>query len=129
MSTLTKETTSPNALAPIVRDLDNPLRQSLEMIPMTAGKRGEHIESMTYQGLLQYAECAAIGHPYFDARYSYFQNSVVPHFKKLYKMQSKEQQAVDFDRAERLGLIKPSAFRRFGRFLKRIDRAIYNASF
>jgi len=123
------ETLEKVALAPIPRDLDNPLRQSYEMIPPTAGQRSEHIESMTYSELFQFAQVAAIGHPYFDARYGYFQGSVVPHFNKLYKMQSRARRSLDFERAESLGLLKPSALRRFGRWLKKIDRAIYNAQF
>lgn len=123
------ETLEKTTLAPIERDLNSPLRLSYEMIPPTAGQRSEHIENMTYSELFQFAQVAAIGHPYFDARYGYFQGSVVPHFTKLYKMQSRARRSLDFERAESLGLLKPSALRRFGRWMKKIDRAMYNASF
>lgn len=123
------ETLAKNALAPINRHVSGPLQEFYEMIPQTAGARSAHIEGMTYQELFQFAQVAAIGHPYFDARYGYFQGSVVPHFNKLYKKQTKAVRANDFAWAENLGLVKPSALRRFGRWLRKIDRAIYNMTY
>lgn len=120
-------TLEPQVFAPIERNLNNPLCQSLELIPQTFGAREAHIQGMTYGEMLQFAQAAAIGHPYFDARYSYFNKVFVPHFNKMYKLESRARRAVDFEMVERLGLVKPSVLRRFGRWLKKIDRAIYNA--
>lgn len=119
-------TLEPQVFAPIDRDISNPLRQSLELIPQTFGAREAHIQGMTYGEMLQFAQSAAIGHPYFDARYSYFSSVFVPHFNKMYKMQTLAQREVDFKLVESLGLVKPSALRRFGRWLKKIDRAIHS---
>lgn len=110
--------------APSDRKSANPIIQSYETIPLTYGQRIDHIEAMSYGELLDFASVSGIGHPYFDARYAYFTGTVVPHFRKLYKGQTRSVRKDDFERAERLGLLDPSILRRFKRQIAKIDRAI-----
>lgn len=96
--TVSKEKTTPAAR----REYVCPVSESFG-VPTGYGQKDKHMESMTYDQMMELAETAGIGHPYFDVRFSVYQNLFLYHLNLKLKALPRQRQQEELPRLIRLG--------------------------